>query len=107
MTKTWDHQGRRVVDEDGRHTYVPFLASTEQVRRWIAVGYDLAGVVTRTEAFAAAFRATASFDEAQALLEQHLKREAAVALAEGVAADDPDFWRIARAARAYEFDPVT
>ena len=107
MAMVWDHKGRRIIDQNGRAIYVPFLAHTEQVQRWVALGYSIDAAANRTLAFDAAFRTASDFKAAQSLIGAHLAGEEKSALSAGVDKSDPDFWRIARAARAYEFQPTT
>ena len=106
MASSWDENGRRVVDDNGAYIYVPYLLSTDQVDRWVAAGVDLAGCARRSQTVLKSFRAASDVKSAYRILHDHFAHEGQIILSQGVATDDPDFHRIARSARAYEFDPA-
>lgn len=106
MQSSWDEEGRRVVHASGGHSFVPYLATSGQVARWVAAGFDLGAAATRADAFVEQFKSADAFEEADALLQRHVESEAAIAIDQGVPADDADFHRIASSVRAYVFEPV-
>ncbi len=106
MQSSWDEEGRRVVHASGRHSFVPYLGTPDQVARWVDAGFDLAAAADRADAFVERFLSATDFDAAEALLRQHVATEAETAVLQGVSEQDPDFYRIASSARAYVFEPA-
>ncbi len=103
MQSNWDEGGRRVVHASGSYTFVPYLGSTSQVERWMAAGFDIGAAALRTDDLVARFQSASDFDTADRMLQDHFAAEARIAMEQGVAADDPDFHRIAQSCRAFEF----
>jgi hypothetical protein len=85
---------------------VPYLGNADQVQRWVAAGFDLDAAADRTDDLVARFKAAPDFDAADRLLQDHFSAETEIVLAQGVAADDADLYRISTSIRAFEYAPA-
>jgi hypothetical protein len=107
MQNYWDDARSLPRGSDGAPSFHLFLASKAQVERWHAVGYDICASIDRERAF---------LDRGMALTEQgdhlgadaavtaYMRDEEAIAIASGIDATDPDFWRISRSFKHIGWD---
>lgn len=86
---------------DGRRHAVPYLTQGSQVARWSALGFDADAAVGRQLVLAAARQAETDILASNRILVRFYREEAVLVEGQGVPKDDPDFFLIAAAPKAY------
>lgn len=94
MLQSADRQDFRVVGSSGVLGIPGFVTTSEQAQRWRDLGYDLAAALDRQRAFANVYHAIPDYKLVGRALQEYGVQAQKLAVEQGIATDDPDFWKI-------------